>query len=105
MKTNYTLTRKDHIAQSKTDKWLANNGINLDALKDATIWQLQAQKSATYLLKKRIDLIGDDEQQLLMSFVLAMMNRRTRQKISDSQTYLVLNTCKKIKRRTFKAQQ
>lgn len=104
MRTNNTLTGKDHIAVSKTNKWLANNGINLDALKDATIWQLQAQKSATQLLKKRIDLIGDDEQQLLMNFVRAMTNNKTRNKLTNAHTYLVLNTCKKINRRTFKAQ-
>lgn len=104
MKTDHTLTRKDQIAQSKTNKWLADNGINLAALKDATIWQLQAQKSAIQLLKKRIDLMNDEERDLLIDFVLAMMNRRTRPKITNSNTYLVLNTCKKIKRRIFKAQ-
>lgn len=103
MKTNYTLTRKDRIAVYKTNKWLADNGVNLSALQDATIWQLQAQKAATKLLKEKIDLLSDDEQALLMNFAVAMMNNKTRKKITNSQTYLILNTCKKLNRRSFKA--
>jgi hypothetical protein len=104
MRTNYTLTGKDHIAISKTNKWLADNGISLDALSDATIWQLQAQRAATRLLKNKAEILTDDEQQLLMNFVRAMTNNKTRNKLTNAHTYLVLNTCKKINRRTFKAQ-
>ena len=98
MRTNNTLTRKDHIAVRKTNKWLADNGISLDAIRDATIWQIQAQKAATHLLKNKAELLTDDEHSLLIDFVLTMMNNKNRNKLTNAHTYLVLNTCKKINR-------
>ena len=103
MKPKSNLNRKDHIAETKTNKWLASNGISLSALKDATIWQLQAQKAAVKLIKQNPITLTDSEQEILIDFARAMLTVKTRMKITDSQSYKVLNLCKKINRRRYKA--
>ena len=98
-----SLSRKDQAAEKKTNKWLAEHGVSLSALNEATVWQLQAQKAATNLLKEKIHFLTEQEQNFLMNFALAMMHKKSRKKITSSQTYQVLNICKKINRRKYRS--
>jgi hypothetical protein len=98
-----SLSRRDQAAEKKTNKWLADNGVGLSALTDATIWQLQAQKAASNLLKEKIHFLTELEQNFLMNYALAMMHKKSRKKITSSQTYQVLNLCKKINRRKYQS--
>jgi hypothetical protein len=96
-------SRKDQSAEKKTNIWLADNGVSLSALTDATIWQLQAQKAASNLLKEKSHFLTELEHCLLMNYALAMMHKKSIKKITSSQTYQVLNLCKKINRRKYQS--
>jgi hypothetical protein len=87
--------------EQKTAKWLKDNGISEAQFKTDDIWLLQAQKSATALLKKQIDLLNDKQQNTLMNFCYMAMNSNTRKNITKRMSYEVLNISKQLKRREF----
>jgi hypothetical protein len=93
---------KNKKDEQKTNKWLADNGISEEALKDAKIWQLSAQKVAAGLLKHHIDDLSESEIQMLMGFSMMMENRRMRAKLSSHQSYVIMNLGKRINRKLFK---
>jgi len=88
---------------NKTTAWLKSNGITEKQFTQAEIWQLQAQKTAHNLLKKKADLLTDTQIQKLMSFCQLMLNSKQRKNITKRMTYEVMNIGTKIRRQGFKA--
>ena len=93
----------EYKAQQLGDAWLKRNGITQKQFIQAEIWQLQAQKTATNLLKNKTHLLTDTQIQTLMAFSMAMLNSKHRQNITKRMTYEVMNISTKINRQQFKA--
>ena len=89
------------MRDNQTNNWLKQCGISQEQFEKADVLQLQAQKTAYSLLKNKIELLDDKQRDLLMNYVFAMEHANTRLKITQRQTYLILNIGKKIQRFNF----
>ena len=93
----------NYKAEQLGNNWLRNNGINEKQFNQAEIWQLQALKTVNYLMKHKIELLTDLEQNKLINFYWAMQNKKKREKITKRMTYEVMNIGAKLRRKDFKA--
>jgi hypothetical protein len=88
--------------EQKTEEWLLANGISAAQFEKTDIWLLQAQKTAFYLLKHKIELLSEAQKDLLMDFYYCANHSQKRSSITKRQTYEVMNLGKKLKRAEFK---
>ena len=101
IKHKITFYINNNMRDNQTNNWLKQCGISQEQFEKADVLQLQAQKTAYSLLKNKIELLDDKQRDLLMNYVFAMEHANTRLKITQRQTYLILNIGKKIQRFNF----
>ncbi len=89
--------------EQKTAQWLLANGISTTQFEKTDIWLLQAQKTAFYLLKHKIELLSEAQKDALMEFYYCANHSQKRSSITKRQTYEIMNLGKKLKRAEFKA--
>ncbi len=89
--------------EQKTAQWLLANGISTTQFEKTDIWLLQAQKTAFYLLKHKIELLSVAQKDALMDFYYCANHSQKLSSITKRQTYEIMNLGKKLKRAEFKA--
>lgn len=92
----------DKQAEKLRDKWLTDNGITKKQFNTVEMWQLLALKTTNYLMKNKIELLTNEEQNKLITFFWAMKDKKKRQKITKRMTYEIMNISTKIKRKEYK---
>jgi hypothetical protein len=92
----------DKQAEQLRDKWLTDNGITKKQFNTVEMWQLLALKTTNYLMKNKIELLTNEEQNKLITFFWAMKDKKKRQKITKRMTYEIMNISTKIKRKEYK---
>jgi len=94
---------KQHLKDEQlTNDWLKANGITQTLFNKVQVFQLQAYKTATNVLKHNVELLTDKEKILLMNYCTAMLNSKQRNSITKRNTYQILNISKRINRQLFK---
>jgi hypothetical protein len=89
-----------HATDHKTNQWLKKSGINPSNLISSSLLVLQAERTANWLEQQRLIIKSEDEQ-VVKVFMDAANNPRTRQLITDSQAYKVLNLGTKARRKHY----
>jgi hypothetical protein len=84
----------------KTDQWLKNSGINPTNLITSSLLVLQAERTANWLLQNRLINKSEDEQ-IVKAFMDYAKNPRSRQLITATQAYKVLNLGTKARRKHY----
>ena len=85
-----------------TNDWLKANGITQTLFNKVQVFQLQAYKQATNILKHNVELLTDKEKDLLMNYCTTMLNSRQRNSITKRNTYQILNISTRINRQLFR---
>ena len=85
-----------------TNDWLKANGITQTLFNKVQVFQLQAYKQATNILKHNFELLTDKEKDLLINYCAAMLNSRQRNSITKRNTYQILNISTRINRQLFR---
>ena len=85
-----------------TNDWLKANGITQALFNKVQVFQLQAYKQATNILKHNFELLTDKEKDLLINYCAAMLNSRQRNSITKRNTYQILNISTRINRQLFR---
>ena len=94
---------KQHLKDEQlANNWLIDNGITQTLFNKVQVFQLQAYKAATNILKHNFELLTDKEKDLLMNYCTAMLNSRQRNSITKRNTYQILNIGTRINRKLFK---
>lgn len=101
--TTYNIQRQTIKSEKQTKQWLKDNGLNNDYFADIKLHLAQAQQIATNLLKYHATLLGQNEAHSLNNFLLAIKNKKKRQKLSAKHAYKVMNIAKAVNRKLFKA--
>jgi len=84
------------------NNWLIDNGITQTLFNKVQVFQLQAYKAATNILKHNFELLTDKEKDLLINYCAAMLNSRQRNSITKRNTYQILNISTRINRQLFR---
>jgi len=84
------------------NNWLIDNGITQTLFNKVQVFQLQAYKQATNILKHNVELLTDKEKDLLINYCAAMLNSRQRNSITKRNTYHILNISTRINRQLFR---
>lgn len=98
----YLINRQSGRDSLQTDFWMHQNGVLLQNLAVGSIEIFQAAKLANEVLRQYRYLVGADQAVLLLSFLNKAHNPKTRIKITQGQSYKVMNLTKKIKRQAGK---
>ena len=94
---------KLHIKEEQTaNNWLKENGITNRLFMEVQVFQLQAYKTATNILKHNVELLKTNEYEQLTSYCKRMLNSRQRNSITKRNTYQILNIGTRINRQLFK---
>lgn len=93
---------KDIQQRSQTDKWLANNGINVAHIYAGTTELFQATKLATATLKNCGRLLEQNQAHTLNNFLQATRSYTERNKITKGQCFKVMNIAKQAQRKSAK---
>jgi hypothetical protein len=93
---------KDIEQRNQTDRWLAQNGINVAHIYAGTAELFQATKLATTTLKDWGRLLDQNQAQTLNQFLKTTGSPRTREKITQGQCFKVMNIAKQAQRRSAK---
>jgi hypothetical protein len=94
---------KLHIKEEQTaNNWLKENGITNRLFKEVQVFQLQAYKTATNILKQNVKLLKNNEYEQLTSYCKAMLNSKQRNSLTKRNTYEILNIGTRINRQLFK---
>jgi hypothetical protein len=94
---------KLHIKEEQTaNNWLKENGITNRLFNEAQVFQLQAYKTATNILKHNVKLLKNNEYEQLTSYCKAMLNSKQRNSLTKRNTYEILNIGTRINRQLFK---
>ena len=94
---------KLHIKEEQTsNNWLKENGISNRLFNEAQVFQLQAYKTATNILKHNVKLLKNTEYEQLTSYCKAMLNSKQRNSLTKRNTYEILNIGTRIHRQLFK---
>ena len=88
---------------AETAVWLKENGLNTELFADIQLHLVQAQKIATNILKYHAQHLGHNEAYSLNNFLLAMRNRKKREKLTTASAYKVMNIGNAVNRKLFKA--
>ena len=93
---------KLHIKEEQTaNNWLKENGITNRLFNEVQVFQLQAYKTATNILKHNVELLKNGEYEQLISYCKAILNSRQRNSITKRNTYQILNIGTRINRQLF----
>ena len=84
------------------NNWLIDNGITQTLFNKVQVFQLQAYKAATNILKHNVELLKHCEYEQLTSYCKQMLNSRQRNSITKRNTYQILNIGTRINRQLFK---
>ena len=94
---------KLHIKEEQTaNNWLKENGITNRLFNEVQVFQLQAYKTATNILKHNVKLLKYTEYEQLTSYCKAMLNSKQRNSLTKRNTYEILNIGTRIHRQLFK---
>ena len=94
---------KLHIkVEQIANNWLKENGITNRLFNEAQVFQLQAYKTATNILKHNVELLKNGEYEQLTSYCEAILNSRQRNSITKRNTYEILNIGTRINRQLFR---
>ena len=94
---------KLHIKEEQTaNNWLKENGITNRLFNEVQVFQLQAYKTATNILKHNVELLKNGEYELLTSYCKAILSSRQRNSITKRNTYEILNISTRINRQLFR---
>lgn len=93
---------KDIEQRKQTDRWLAQQGINVAHIYAGTAELFQATKLATATLKDWGRLLEQNQAQTLNQFLKATRSARTRDKITQGQCFKVMNIAKQVQRKSAK---
>ena len=93
---------KDIQQRTQTDKWLANNGINVAHIYAGTTELFQATKLATAALKNCGRLLEQNQAHTLNNFLQATRSYAARNKITQGQCFNVMNIAKQAQRKSAK---
>ena len=94
---------KQHLKDEQlANNWLIDNGITQTLFNKVQVFQLQAYKAATNILKHNAELLKNNEYEQLTSYCKQMLNSRQRNSITKRNTYQILNISTRINRQLFK---
>ena len=94
---------KQHLKDEQlANDWLKENGITNRLFNEAQVFQLQAYKTATNILKHNVELLKTNEYEQLTSYCKRMLNSRQRNSITKRNTYQILNIGTRINRQLFR---
>ena len=94
---------KLHIKEEQiANNWLNDNGITQTLFNKVQVFQLQAYKTATNILKHNVELLKNGEYEQLTNYCKAILNSRQRNSITKRNTYEILNIGTRINRQLFK---
>ena len=94
---------KQHLKDEQpANEWLKENGITRTLFIKTQVFQLQAYKTATNILKHNVTLLKTNEYELLTSYCKRMLNSRQRNNITTRNTYQILNIGTRINRQLFR---
>lgn len=90
---------KDTKQVEETNRWLAQNGINVAHIYVGTAELFQATKLATNTLKNFGHLLAQNQAQTLHNFLKATRTAKIRDRITQGQCFKVMNITKQVQRR------
>ena len=90
---------KDTKQVKETNRWLAQNGINVAHIYAGTAELFQATKLATNTLKKFGHMLEQNQTQTLNNFLKATRSVKVRDRITQGQCFKVMNITKQAQRR------
>ena len=94
---------KLHIKNEQlANNWLKENGITNKLFNETQVFQLQAYKTATNILRHNVELLKTNEYEQLTSYCKRMLNSRQRNNITTRNTYQILNIGTRINRQLFR---
>ena len=94
---------KQHLKDEQiANNWLIDNGITQTLFNKVQVFQLQAYKAATNILKHNVELLKNNEYEQLTSYCKQMLNSKQRNSITKHNTYQILNISTRINRQLFK---
>jgi hypothetical protein len=96
-------TYRDSIQTAQTDKWIAQQGIDVPSFTATPVDLLKSQKLATTLLKSHGKLLDAEQVHLLNTFLRAAARGKKRAKITLGQCRKVLNISTQVNRKRFKS--
>ena len=96
------LNRKHLKDEQLANNWLKENGITHRLFNETQVFQLQAYKTATNILKHNIELLKTNEYEQFTSYCKRMLNSRQRNSITTLNTYQILNIGTRINRQLFR---
>ena len=96
------LSRQHLKDEQLANNWLKDNGITDKLFNETQVFQLQAYKAATNILKHNVELLKTNEYELLTSYCKQLLNSKQRRSITARNTYQILNISTRINRQLFK---
>ena len=94
---------KKHLKDEKiANNWLIDNDITQTLFYKVQVFQLQAYKAATSIIKHNVELLKNGEYEQLTSYCKAILNSKQRNSITKRNTYEILNISTHINRQLFK---
>lgn len=96
-----TELRPQRLVEQQTTAWLRDNGLNDQCLAQLPKDQLQALQTCHHLLGTQLSALSRNQQKLLRSYRHTVRNARLRHRVTQGQTYAVLNIGKKLNRQLF----
>ena len=84
--------------QRTTNEWLRSAGIDSNRLTADPIELQHAQRLATQMLKENSTVLAQNQAHTLQNFLLETRKASTRDKITQSQCYKILNIAKQAQR-------
>jgi hypothetical protein len=96
------LNRQHLKDEQLANNWLKANAITHKLFNELQVFQLQAYKAATNILKHNVEILKNGEYELLTSYCKRILNSRQRRSITARNTYQILNISTRINRQLFK---
>lgn len=94
---------KQHLKNEQiANNWLIDNDITQTLFNKVQVFQLQAYKAATSILKHNVKLLKNTEYEQLTSYCKAILNSKQRNSITKRNTYEILNISTRINRQLFR---
>ena len=92
----------NYESEKLTNEWLKANGLDAKILTQWDKEMVQAKMVATNLLKHHAHLLEKNQAASLNKFLVALQNKRTRDKIKKGDCYRVMNIGTAVNRQVFK---
>jgi hypothetical protein len=94
---------KQHLKDEQiANNWLIDNDITQTLFNKVQVFQLQAYKAATNILKHNVKLLKNTEYEQLKSYCKAMLNSKQRNSLTKRNTYKIFNIGTRINRQLFR---